>query len=144
MLELGWNEVLEKIAGVAPQHVPGVVLGIGRSGVIPAALVAARFKANFLIANYSLYHDPQAAGVPPKQKHEDPVLESFEGDVLGKNVLIVDDFAKTGRTLEAAKKMLLGRGVNSVQTLVVCGNKGAADFCLFESPACAVYPWQKR
>jgi hypoxanthine phosphoribosyltransferase len=59
-------------------------------------------------------------------------------DLRGRRVLIVDDAADTGRTIEAARAMVLARGALSedVRTAVIAATTQSAqvrvDFCLFD------------
>ncbi len=61
-------------------------------------------------------------------------------DVHGRDVLLVDDILETGRTVAAARRLLLERGARSVKLCVLLDKpgkrKGAseADFCGFTVP----------
>lgn len=61
-------------------------------------------------------------------------------DVSGKDVLIVDDILESGRTLDFAKKMIMGLGANSVKVCVLLEKPGKlavpmeADFIGFTIP----------
>lgn len=47
------------------------------------------------------------------------ISRDLEGDVTGRNVLIVDDILESGRTLAFAKDLIVARGAASVKTCVL-------------------------
>jgi len=49
--------------------------------------------------------------------------------------LLVDDFSRTGKTFEEAKKILKG---SKIKTFVV---NGKADYGLHNYPCCVKFPW---
>jgi hypoxanthine phosphoribosyltransferase len=68
------------------------------------------------------------------------ILRDVEGEVRGRNILIVDDILESGRTLAFAKDLLAARGARSVRTCVLV-NKSVrravaieADFKAFDCP----------
>jgi hypoxanthine phosphoribosyltransferase len=68
------------------------------------------------------------------------IARDLEGDVAGRNVLLVDDILESGRTLAFAKDLLAARGAASVRTCVLLDKpvKRAvavvADFKAFDCP----------
>jgi hypoxanthine phosphoribosyltransferase len=68
------------------------------------------------------------------------ITRDLEGDVEGRNVLLVDDILESGRTLAFAKDLLAARGAKSVHTCVLLDKpvKRAveikADFKAFDCP----------
>ncbi len=66
------------------------------------------------------------------------ILRDVEMDVVGRNVLLVDDVLDSGRTLAFAKDLLSARGAKSIRTCVLLNKKTpravnvAADFSAFE------------
>ena len=57
------------------------------------------------------------------------LISDIRADVAGRDVLIVDDIAETGRTLVFVRDMLLERGADRVGIAVLCdkpGNSGRA------------------
>jgi hypoxanthine phosphoribosyltransferase len=68
------------------------------------------------------------------------IARDLEGDVEGRNVLLVDDILESGRTLAFAKDLLAARGAASVRTCVLLDKpvKRAveikADFKAFDCP----------
>jgi hypoxanthine phosphoribosyltransferase len=68
------------------------------------------------------------------------IARDLEGDVDGRNVLLVDDILESGRTLAFAKDLLAARGAASIQTCVLLDKpvkravKIKADFKAFDCP----------
>lgn len=68
------------------------------------------------------------------------ILRDIEANVLGRDVLLVDDILESGRTLAFAKDLISARGARSVSTCVLLDKPVAraaeisADFQGFECP----------
>ena len=68
------------------------------------------------------------------------ITKDIEGDVRGRDVLIIDDILESGRTLAFAKDLLMACGARRVLTAVLIEKPGHravqfdADFIGFESP----------
>lgn len=68
------------------------------------------------------------------------ITKDIEGDVRGRDVLIIDDILESGRTLAFAKDLLMARGAKSVCIAVMVEKPGHravnlnADFVGFVSP----------
>lgn len=52
------------------------------------------------------------------------VLRDIESDVAGRDVLIIDDILESGRTIEFAKKTMVGRGARRVGVVVLLEKPG--------------------
>jgi hypoxanthine phosphoribosyltransferase len=108
------------------------IIGIAAGGVVPASLIAYKtgielkvIKINFRDGNNNPQHDKPV------------ILNSIEDDIKNKKLLLIDDVAVTGQTLETAKSCLQG---NNIETLVFKGN---ADYVLFpEINTCVNWPWK--
>lgn len=68
------------------------------------------------------------------------ITKDIEGDVRGRDVLIIDDILESGRTLAFAKDLLMARGASRVLSAVLIEKPGhravqfEADFVGFVSP----------
>lgn len=127
----------EEIARRLKRHAPelpavDVVYGIARGGVVPAALVAYELERPL-----ELLHINYRADDNTPQRDAPEVLAPARLPSPGMRVLLVDDVAVTGRTLERARKVLAQA---EVTTLAM---KGRADVVLFpEVASCVVWPWK--
>jgi hypoxanthine phosphoribosyltransferase len=110
-----------------------LVIGIGTGGIVPAALVAYKLKAELKIISMN-YRDEENTPV-----REDPLLIAFPGDMElnGRKILLVDDVSVSGKTLQAARDLLAGYDVTTLTM------KGNADYVLFpEIKECVRWPWK--
>jgi hypoxanthine phosphoribosyltransferase len=68
------------------------------------------------------------------------ILRDMDLDVLGRNVLIVDDVLDSGRTLAFAKDLIAARGARKIKACVLLDKRVKravsveVDFCAFECP----------
>jgi hypoxanthine phosphoribosyltransferase len=68
------------------------------------------------------------------------IARDIEGDVSGRNVLLIDDILESGRTLAFAKDLISARGAMSVRTCVLLDKQVKraveikADFKAFDCP----------
>ena len=107
------------------------VIGIGSSGVIPAAAIAFRTHTDLFIVNIS-YRDEAHQ---PLYDHP-RVLHPFYLDKSYYSLIIVDDVSITGETILTAKKLF---PQHPITTLVLCGE---ADYVLFpEIQEDIIWPW---
>jgi len=129
MLDLSFNEISKRINKLALTNFD-LVVGIADGGTVPASLVAYELGVDLKMIKIN-YRDNNN-----KPIHNDPVILSQE-NIIDKKVLLVDDVSVSGKTLEAAMKILQG---NSITTLTL---KGKADYVLFpEISECVNWPWK--
>ena len=110
-----------------------LVVGIADGGVVAAALVAYKIGCDLKIVKFNYRNNDN---IP---QHPEPVLLStFTLPANIKSILLVDDVAISGKTLNALKKKLFKN--QRVATLVF---RGKADFVLFpEITTCVRWPWK--
>ncbi len=143
MIKLSWEELKEITIQVA-RRLRGeniVVIGVGYSGLIPAALLCRYILCRkFLTVFIKKYGE----GKPPRRIYDKPKLVlGFSGKLAGETVVIVDDIAVTGETLTLAKSYVKQKGGGRVYTFAVAKKPGVnVDFYGFETEECIVFPWE--
>ena len=129
MRDLSFTEISKRIGDLNLPYFD-LVIGIADGGTVPASLVAYQLgiELKFIKINYR--------NVQNNPIYDEPIILSQE-NITNKKVLLVDDVSVSGKTLEAAIKILQG---NSITTLTL---KGKADYVLFpEISECVNWPWK--
>jgi len=146
LLRIDWTRfeelITEVVKKVRSEYQVDVVVGVGKSGLIPAAIVAKKLGvAEFYSVAARFYDD----GKPPKKILDRPrITHQSVGDLSGKRVLVVDDFSRSGLTLFKVKRLLLGKGAEVVKTAVVVlrgDAKTGPDYYGRRFEGCVVFPW---
>jgi len=132
------------LAEEARGYGPSVIIAVGRGGVYPALVVAGRLGVEKLFSvTLRKYSDEK----PPSVLHENPrLVEDAVPELDGERVLVVDDVAHTGSTLEVARKLAASKGAVSVKTgVLVLRSRSPAfapDYYSIYMDACPVFPWE--
>ena len=127
---IAFPELIRRLAALVLPPID-LVVGIGRGGVVPAALAAQRLECDLRVLPVRFRDDAH------QPERAEPLVTPPAFDVAGKRVLLVDDVARTGATLRAAAGAL--DRAAAIHTLVVAGN---ADYALFQVDSCIAWPWQ--
>ena len=127
---IGFRELTRRLGELELPPID-LVVGIGRGGVVPAALAAQRLACDLRILPVRFRDDAH------QPERTEPLVTPPAFDVAGQRVLLVDDVARTGATLRAAAGALAGAA--AIHTLVVAG---CADYALFQVDSCIAWPWQ--
>ncbi|HRJ68618.1 MAG TPA: hypoxanthine phosphoribosyltransferase [Beijerinckiaceae bacterium] len=130
-------EIAELIAGTAPERL--MVVAILRGSFIFAAdLLRALHRAGLSPEVEFMQLSSYRAGTT--SSGQVTILKDIEGEVQGRDVLLIDDILESGRTLAYAKDLLAARGARRVMTAVLIEKPGHravqfdADFIGFVSP----------
>jgi hypoxanthine phosphoribosyltransferase len=142
---MSWDEVGHAARSLADAvhtsgYRPGIILAVARGGLIPAAAVAyALGVKNTYTMNVEFYTDvDQRLDVPMVLP---PVPDLV--DVADADLLIVDDVADTGRTLEVVQAFCDGK-VASVRTAVFYEKDQSTvrcDYVWRRSNSWITFPW---
>lgn len=141
-----WDEIYamllnqaEKISG--GRFKPDVILGVSRGGLIPARILS------------DLLENPNLATVRVEcyvgsLKKSVPVLsQELSLNVNGKSVLIVDDIADTGRSLQLIKQHVMQEGAEQVRIATLYlkpWSEVKPDYYEKETELWVVFPWDLR
>lgn len=125
------QEILEKIDKIKIVESIDMLVAIAWGGIIPAQLLNKKLNRiiNVIYINYrDINNNP---------KYNSPKLyQTIDFAYKKKNILLVDDRVKTGRTFQFAKEMLSGAAC--IKTFAVNGN---ADYALYNEN-CFKFPWK--
>lgn len=125
---------------VADGFAPDVVVAIARGGLLPAGAIAYGLGVKSCGAlNVEFYTGIGTVLAAPALLPPDLDL----GYLAGKNVLLVDDVADSGKTLALAVKMLgeAGASVRSVCIYTKPGSIASPDFSWRETDRWIDFPW---
>lgn len=134
-IALSFEEISRRLRAFAFPHDLEAVVGIATGGTVPACLIAHQLglPVYFLGLNFrDENNQPRHAG--PQLTDALPAIAATH-----RRLLLVDEVSVTGRTLEAARRLLPGRMI----TTFVLKGRGPADLKLFpEIEPCVLWPWK--
>lgn len=139
--ELSWAEfdrVVQQLAReLAKKFKPEAVVGVAHGGVFVGGALASALKVEFYPVRISRRSRDQGVAAAPKLSGVMPK------ELKGRRVVIVDDIAASGDTLELASELAMVAGAKAVATTaLVCRSKGfEPDFWWQRSAAFFVFPW---
>ncbi len=131
-------DLAKKILGSGKQY--DCIVGISRGGLIPSRLLSDFLGIKDIRIIRSVYYTGPGETLDKPQISLDGL-----GDLNDKRVLIVDDVADTGDTLNSLKNLILERGVEDVAiaTLYVKPwRKIHIDYFVRETDKWIVFPWE--
>ena len=125
-----FEEVLHKLQKVHFEEDFDMIVAIANGGIIPAAILNQRLDLPMYLLQISLRDSDH------KPIHNYPILKSpIDFDFKDKNILLVEDRVKSGKTMEYAIELL--EEAKLVRTLAV---NGSADYSIYNE-ACFKFPW---
>ena len=125
-------EVVSEVLRNTKLPAADLVVGIGSGGIVPAAMAAYELQVP-MVTLWLNYRDKNN-----KPRHSLPQLyQPFSVPPEIDQILLVDDVAVSGKTLNAAMKLLPRSAEITTLTL-----RGCADIVLFpEIKSCVQWPW---
>ncbi len=138
--EMSWahfDRLVQQLAKAAKKLDPDAIVGVAHGGVFVGGALASAMQREFYPVRISrrsrdvgLRGNPKLSGVMPKE-------------LKGKRVLIVDDIASSGDTLQLASAHAKGVGAKAVATgALVCRPKGyQPDIHALKEDTFFVFPW---
>ena len=127
---------------VASGFKPDVIVGIARGGWIPARILSdVLYMDTLQNIRIEYYTDVGSKGKEPK------ITQPLTGSMKGKNVLLIDEVADTGDTLQHAIDHVKNLGVKEVRSAVLHYKPTSTvvpDYYMVETTSWTVYPWENR
>ena len=118
----------------------GAIVGISTGGLVPTAVVANCLGIKPFIVGVKYYKDVNLRMETPQ------IFEHMTSSVHGKHVLLVDDVADTGKTLEVVSNYLYSKGAICV-TMATLHYKPTSTVTphvyVVTTDKWVVYPWEK-
>lgn len=145
-VELSWGDI-ERLSEELAERIradgyrPEVLIGITVSGLFPVGLLAKAFDTKDVVVVSARSYNDREQG-----KLEVTALPNV--DLQGKDVLLVDEIADRGTTLEHIKGIFVREyGVHALKTAVLVVNKKNCqhwpDFYVMEVEKWVIFPWDK-
>jgi len=138
--ELSWAEFDRAVhalaATISKTYKPQAVVGVAHGGVFVGGALSSALGCEFYPVRISRRSRDKGAA-KPKLSGEMP------RELKGKRVLIVDDVASSGDTLELATALAQKVGAKEVDTAALVARPGgfAPGFCALPTEALVVFPW---
>lgn len=118
---------------------PDVIVGIARGGWIPARLIAdflhLKQTANIKVETYQMIGDEDV---------EAKITQDISDNLAGKNVLVVDDVADSGTTLQAVLDQINAHHPKDIRTAMLYYKPRSTilpDYYVTQTTAWVVFSW---
>lgn len=142
-----WSQIYDYLLGLARKvqfaaYRPDVVVGVCRGGLVPARILVDLLEVRQLATIQVEFY------IGLGETKEQPTLkQALALPVAGKRVLLVDDIADSGKTLQFAVNYLREQGAVEVKTATIYYKACSAvkpDFYERETDFWVVFPWESR
>ncbi|HKK93690.1 MAG TPA: phosphoribosyltransferase family protein [Longimicrobiales bacterium] len=143
-LEVGWEFFGELCRGLAMRAArefdPDLVVGIARTGVIPAGVVASVLRSELYTMTITRHESEGAHRERPRIFSEAPTRAA------GRSVLIVDEVTSSGDTLRMAIAALRDVGAAEISTATCFKrtNGYEPDLYALETDDTLIFPWDRK
>jgi len=142
-----WNRIYTMLLSQAEKirqssFKPDVIVGVTRGGWVPA-----RVLSDFLgVPDFATVRVEFYLGVA-ETRNEPVLIQGVSAVVTGKKVLIVDDVADTGKSLQLAREHVLQQGATEVKIATVYRKPWSVikpDYYETETSCWVVFPWETK
>jgi hypoxanthine phosphoribosyltransferase len=139
--ELSWMDFDQLVQHLAQDirrgRVPDAVVGVAHGGVFVGGALAAALRCDFFPVRISRRSRDVVVRKDPRMSGEMPP------ELKGKRVLVVDDVASSGDTLELARALLAKVGAREVSTacLVAKTDRYQPDWTALPTGELTIFPW---
>jgi hypoxanthine phosphoribosyltransferase len=118
---------------------PDIIVGISRGGLIPAAVLSDRLGVDCDAVRLRFYKSVQNTEETPN------IIQHVSSDLRRKKVLIVDDVADTGHSLQTIKRYVQEKGADDIMVCTLHYKPCSIikpDHFVEETNAWIIYPWE--
>jgi uncharacterized protein len=142
-----WSQIYDYLLALTQKielsgYRPDVVVGVCRGGLIPARILVDLLEVRQLATIQVEFY------IGLGETKEQPSLkQALALPVAGKRVLLVDDIADSGKTLQFAIKYIREQGATEVKTVAVYYKPCSLvkpDFYEKETDCWVVFPWEAK
>ena len=142
-----WSQIYDYLLCLAEKlqaqnYRPDVVVGVCRGGLIPARILVDLLEARQLASIQVEFY------IGLGETKEAPTLkQALALSVAGKRVLLVDDIADSGKTLQYAVNYLKVQGATEIKTATIYYKTCSVikpDFYEKETDCWVVFPWEAK
>jgi hypoxanthine phosphoribosyltransferase len=142
-----WNKICDMLLSQAEKirqsnFKPDVIVGVTRGGWVPARVLSDLLGVpDFATVRVEFY-----LGVT-ETRNEPVLIQGVSAAVTGKKVLIVDDVADTGKSLQLAREHVLQQGATEVKIATVYRKPWSVikpDYYETETSCWVVFPWETK
>jgi len=142
-----WNRIYTMLLSQAEKirqssFKPDVIVGVTRGGWVPARVLSDLLGVpDFATVRVEFY-----LGVA-ETRNEPVLIQGVSAVVTGKKVLIVDDVADTGKSLQLAREHVLQQGATEVKIATVYRKPWSVikpDYYETETSCWVVFPWETK
>jgi hypoxanthine phosphoribosyltransferase len=142
-----WSQIYDYLLALAQEiqlssYKPDVVVAVCRGGLIPARILVDLLEARLLATIQVEFY------IGLGETKEQPTLkQALALPVAGKRVLLVDDIADSGKSLQYAIAYLQGQGVAEIKAATIYYKAQSIivpDFYEKETDCWVVFPWEAK
>lgn len=139
-----WNTINEMISKLTQTikksgFKPDILVGVSRGGLIPVAILSDRLGIESDIVRVKYY-----SGV--KETNERPeIIQPILSNLSEKKVLVIDDVADKGHSLQLVKKYVQEKGAKEVRLCTLHYKPWSVvkpEYFVEETEAWIIYPWE--
>jgi hypoxanthine phosphoribosyltransferase len=105
-------ELVEKV--LKSGYKPDAIIGVSRGGLVPLRIFSDEYEGIEIgVIRVAFYEDVKKTGSEPR------ILQDVNVEITGRRILVVDDVADTGKSLEMVRKHLREKGASDVKIATV-------------------------
>lgn len=150
-LDLSWEDVERAAKEIITRmnedaFVPDVIISIARSGLIPAALVSYSLGNKELYTIKIDFSKVQKKGKDQELRHRPKISQELSRDIEGLSVLVIDEMAVSGSTLQVVSAYLAMKDPALVKYAVLYKQPWSQflpDYYGVQTPMWPVFPWKR-